>query len=206
MKKLLLLFLVMALPAWAHPDFTGRWQPVGLGAQILMLNGQAPPLLPGVARAAPDHNEETSCTAPGTPRIFFEPGSFLIVQRPYQVLFLFEYQRLFRRVFMHKLGGEIDPSFMGYSLGHWEGDTLVVETSIFNTETTLDRAGTPHSDELALTERLRLTRGGMLEDLMTVTDPKVFPRAWQTRFTFEKQSGMRIGEDACPDRVAGSSR
>ena len=199
-----LLGLVSPARAQTHPDFTGLWRPIGLGRQILTVDGQSPPLLPGVRKAVPDDNEHNSCAAPGTPRIFFEPGSFLIVERPYQALFLFEYQRLFRRVFMRQLPGEIDPTFMGYSLGHWEGDTLVVETGTFNTETTLDRAGTPHSDALQLTERLRLANPTTLIDLMTVEDPKTFVRPWQTRFEFTRQPGMRIEEDACPDRIAAT--
>ena len=82
----------------------------------------------------------------------------------------------YRQIFLdgRALPKDPDPSFMGYSVGRWEGDTLIVETIGFKDRTWLDFAGTPHTEQLRITERIRRTSFGHLEIAQTIDDPGVF--------------------------------
>jgi hypothetical protein len=89
----------------------------------------------------------------------------------------------YRQIFLdgRPLPKDPNPSFKGYSVGHWEGDTLVVESTGFNGRNWLDVMGHPHSEELLLTERFRRTSFGRLEIEQTVTDPKAFAKPFTVR-------------------------
>ena len=89
-----------------------------------------------------------------------------------------------------------DPGYMGDSVGHWEGDTLVVDTIGFNDKTTLDMGGMPHSDAMHVIERIRRIDDNTLEDLITVDDPKTFTKPWTQRMRY-KTSNDVIQEDFC---------
>ncbi len=95
---------------------------------------------------------------------------------------------------------DLDPTFMGASVGRWDGDRLVVETSGFNTRTTLDRSGLPHSDALRLVERFRLIdQGRRLEDRVTITDPKTFSRPWSATVVFDRRPDLEPKEYLCSE-------
>src|SRR5580704_17189741 len=98
-----------------------------------------------------------SCTPPGLPRVYLHPFPMEIVQSPGEVLVLFEYDSLRHPIYVdgRKHDEALGPLWMGDSLGHWEGDTLVVDTVNFNDKTWLDRVGHPPSDALHLVERIR---------------------------------------------------
>jgi hypothetical protein len=93
----------------------------------------------------------------------------------------------------------MDPNWMGVSAGHWDGDTLAVESQGFNDLTTLDAAGLPHSTQLQVAERLRKLDADTLEDIITVTDPKTYTKPWSTRVTYRRQPGLRLKEYVCTD-------
>jgi hypothetical protein len=94
---------------------------------------------------------------------------------------------------------DMDPNWMGLSVGHWDGDTLVIETQGFNDLTTLDTAGLPHSTEMHVSERIRKPDADTLEDIITIADPKTFTRSWSTRVTYRRQPGLRLKEYVCTD-------
>jgi hypothetical protein len=94
---------------------------------------------------------------------------------------------------------DMDPNWMGLSVGHWDGDTLVVETQGFNDLTTLDTAGLPHSTQMHVSERIRKTAADTLEDVITIADPKTFTETWSTRVTYRRQPGLRLKEYVCTD-------
>ena len=122
---------------------------------------------------------EVKCYLPGVPRATYMPYPFQIVQTPSHVLLAYEFASATRTVYM--TGAEEAPfeTWMGHSVGRWEGDTLVVEVTSFNDQTWFDRAGNHHSEELKVTERYTPTGPNSLHYEATIEDPKVFTRPWK---------------------------
>ena len=100
---------------------------------------------------------EGFCLPPGFPRVNGVPFPTKIIQTPALVVMLYETRTTFRQIFLdaHTLAADPQPTWMGYSTGKWDGDTLVVQTVGFNDKTWLDDAGHPHSDAMRVTERIR---------------------------------------------------
>jgi hypothetical protein len=129
---------------------------------------------------------EMKCYMPGVPRATYLPYPFRIVQSagtssPY-LLISYEYASTTRIVRMNTKAEAPIPSWMGWSRGHWEGDTLVVDVTAFREETWFDRAGDYHSDELHVVERYTPVSPFHLMYEATIEDPKVFTRPWKIRF------------------------
>jgi hypothetical protein len=123
------------------------------------------------------------CLPPG-PKIDLSVGK--IVQTPNLLLMLFD-GTLYRQIFLdgRRLQEDPNPDWMGYSAGHWEGDTLVVESNGFNDRTWLDDDGHPHTQALHMTERLRRPDFGHLELVRTLTDPGALAQPWTVPQRFE---------------------
>jgi hypothetical protein len=128
------------------------------------------------------------CLPPGTPRIDFGGGPFKILQTPQVTAILYEtlVGMTFREVFTDgrplPKASESEPTWLGYSVGHWDGDTFVVETTGFKDGGWLDtRKARPHSDALGVTERLRRVDFGHMELTITINDPKAFQRPWTVK-------------------------
>lgn len=142
----------------------------------------------------------THCAPPGTPRVYFHPYPFEFVQTPKEIIMLYEYDHTVRRIFTdgRPIPSDPDPSWMGYSVGHWEGPTtLVVDTVGFNEKTWLDREGHPHSDQLHVTERFRrIDRDHMQIDFI-MTDPKALVKPWTATFYTELRPNWELGEISC---------
>jgi hypothetical protein len=121
-----------------------------------------------------------------------------IVQTPGLILILDE-DLTYRQVFLdgRKLETEPNPSWMGYSVGHWEGDTLVVESFGFNDKTWLDRNGHPHTEALRVTERYRRRDFGHLEIEMTLDDRSVYARRWTVALKAELDPDTELLESVC---------
>jgi hypothetical protein len=96
------------------------------------------------------------------------------------VLILYEAFATFRQIFTdgRSLPPDPNPSWMGYSVGHWEGETLVVDTAGFNDKSWIDTGGRPHSEALHVTERYRRRDFGHLEIQITIDDPKAYTKPW----------------------------
>ena len=142
----------------------------------------------------------TKCYPPGTPRVYFHPYPFEFVQGAKSLLQVFEYDHTIRRIYTdgRQLPEDPDPSWMGYSVGHWDGDTtFVVETVGFNEKTWLDRLGHPHSDQLHVTERFRRVDADHLQVDITMTDPKALAKPWSTTFYYENRPAWELGEISC---------
>jgi len=103
-----------------------------------------------------------------------------IVQTPNLVVVLYEYETIFRQIFLdgRALPQDPNPTWMGYSVGHWEGDTLVVSTAGYNDKTTLDLGGHPHTEALRVTERFHRRDAGHIDLQVTLDDPKAYTRPW----------------------------
>ena len=122
----------------------------------------------------------THCLPPGLPRannVSLFP--IQIVHTPQQVVFLYEYMSLFRVIPLNaKHPDDLLPSYMGNSVGRWEGDTLVVDVIGFNDKTWLAGAGTFHSDALHITERYTRVDKDQINYDVTMEDPKVLTKPW----------------------------
>ena len=131
-------------------------------------------------RATADPVEK--CYLAGIPRTMYLPYPFQILQTPEEVMILSEYVHTVRWIPLRKLdrypGYE---SWMGDPRGHWEGNTLVVETIGFNDQTWFDYAGNFHSDALKTTERFTRTAADTITYEVTIEDPKVFTKPWIMR-------------------------
>ncbi len=142
------------------------------------------------------------CFPPGTPRIYFHPFPMEIIQTPDRVVMIFEYDHLIRQIYTDGRDHRTDlaPSWMGDSTGHWEGDTLVVETINFNDKTWVDRRGIPHSEELRVVEHIRRLDESRLQIDVTIEDPVAFTRSWTGQRLYETVD-WDIEEFVCMDNV-----
>jgi hypothetical protein len=143
------------------------------------------------------------CFPPGTPRVYFHPFPMEIIQMPDRVIMLFEYDHLVRQIFTDGRGHRTDlaPSWMGDSTGHWEGDTLVVESVNFNDKTWIDRRGVPHSEQLRVIERVRRISENRLQIDITIEDSIAFTEPW-TGQRFYETVDWDIEEFICMDNVS----
>ena len=124
---------------------------------------------------------EIKCYLPGVPRATYMPYPFQIFQTPQAILIAYEFANATRTIQM--AGKEESPSdtWMGWSSGRWEGDTLVVDVTSFNDQTWFDRAGNFHSDALHVVERYTPIAPNVIDYEVTIEDAKVFSRPWKMR-------------------------
>jgi hypothetical protein len=141
------------------------------------------------------------CTPPGLPRIYLHPFPMQIVQTPAEVLLLFEYDSIRHQIFTDGRAHDttLGPQWMGDSVGHWEGNTLVADTVNFNDKTWLDRIGHPHSDALHVVERFRRKDHDHLELDITIEDPKAYTKPWTTHIEFGLRPKWSLIEQFCED-------
>jgi hypothetical protein len=139
-----------------------------------------------------ERDPEIKCFLPGVPRANYMPYPFQIFQSAKALLFAYEYAGAARNILFTDPGPAPVDSWMGQSVGHWEGDTLVVEVTGQNDSTWLDRAGDFHSDQLKVVERYTPTGPETLSYEAEITDPEVYTRPWKMRMMLYR----RVGEDA----------
>lgn len=209
-------------PELAHgADLSGVWtntNPQGLGPWTIYSFSEDPPPLtewgrerfeaskpqrgPRGVPVAETDDLVYQCFPPGTPRIYIHPFPMEIIQTPGRVLMLFEYDHLVRQIHTDGRGHRTDlaPSWMGDSTGHWEGETLVVETVNFNDKTWIDRRGVPHSEEMRLLERIMVNGDGNLQIDMRIEDPVALREPWIAQRFYRKTDWM-IQELMCMDNV-----
>ena len=123
-------------------------------------------------------NPLVRCLPAGVPRLNAYTHPYKIVQTPGLIVVLYESLTMFRQIFLdgRSLPKDPEPTWMGYSVGTWEGDTLVVHSSGFNDKSWLDGSGHPHSDAMRLTERFRRLDVGHMDIEITIDDPKSYTR------------------------------
>jgi hypothetical protein len=122
---------------------------------------------------------EVKCYLPGLPRATYMPFPFQIVQSKNRILFSYEYDSAARVVNMGKPEKAPDNFWMGWSNGHWDGETLVVDVTNFNDQTWFDRAGDFHSDALHVTERFTPLSPNAMQYEALIDDPKTFTHPWK---------------------------
>jgi hypothetical protein len=123
-------------------------------------------------------NPSIRCLPTGVTRLNAYTHPYKVVQTPTLIVVLYESMTMFRQIFVdgRALPKDPQPTWMGYSVGRWEGDSLIVDTVGFNDQTWLDGSGHPHSDAMHLTERFRRTNVGRMDIEITVDDPKAYTR------------------------------
>jgi hypothetical protein len=171
------------------PDLSGNWQPnairqnvdlIGAGVEVPMLPAAEATYKERKSRLGKD-DPEARCLPPGVPRMSTTPYPWTIVQTPKLVAILYEGgAHVWRKIFLDDRphDSNVQQTWLGDSTGHWDGDTLVVETIGQNDITWLDAAGVPHSTEMKVVERIRRPDLGHLEIEHTIDDPKTFSRPW----------------------------
>jgi hypothetical protein len=141
------------------------------------------------------------CLPSGIPRIVML-GLFpqQIVQTPKQIVMLYEYMNVFRVIPLNaKHPDDLIPAYMGNSVAHWEGDTLVVDVTGFNDKTWLSGTGTFHSDALHITERFTRVDKDRIDYDVTMEDPMVLTKPWTLHSTLMLREGTRLQEYVCAE-------
>jgi hypothetical protein len=155
--------------------------PPGLG----VVEGDLPYLPDAAARQKENYanrlalDPEVKCFLPGIPRATYMPYPFQIVQSSDTILFAYEYASAVRTVNMKAPKEAPIDSWMGWSNGHWEGETLVIDVTGLNDQTWFDRAGNFHSDALHVVERYTARSPETLSYEATIEDPKVYSKPWK---------------------------
>ncbi|SPF53774.1 conserved exported hypothetical protein [Candidatus Sulfopaludibacter sp. SbA4] len=156
--------------------------PPGLG----VVEGDDIPYLPEAAAKQKENSAnrlaldpEVKCYLPGVPRATYMPYPFQIVQSDKHILISYEYASAVRIVNMEAPKKAPIDSWMGWSNGHWDGETLVIDVTGLNDQTWFDRAGNFHSDALHVTERYTARSPDTLTYEALIEDPKVFSRPWK---------------------------
>jgi hypothetical protein len=122
---------------------------------------------------------EIKCYLPGVPRATYMPYPFQILQSASALTFVYEYAGAVRNIFLNDPGPAPADSWMGQSVGHWEGDALVIHVTDLNDQTWFDRAGNFHTDKLHVVERYTRTSPDVMSYEATLEDPVVFTRPWK---------------------------
>lgn len=146
------------------------------------------------------YTANTSCRPAGVPALMLSGGPFYFIQTPREVALLMEMDHQVRHVYMdvpHSAGAK--PSWYGELVGHYEGDTLVIDTIGQSTRTFVDNFRTPHSEKLHVIERWRMIDNGkQIQVQITVEDPDTFNQPWQVTKLFQRRQGT-LQEDACAE-------
>ena len=215
-RSVLATYLAACGAAVAAPDIFGTYWATDYSPKIQVLGGGEPPLN-GAGKAAYEANQaglkdgsvidkaRRVCVPDGVPRVLATPYPFEIFQVPGdRVTFVYEMNHQVRVILLDRPSPKLDslvgdPRYNGHSVGHWEGDTLVVETIGFAYNTFLDATGLPHGEEMSTVERIRKI-GNELEDVITIHDLEMYSRDWQARFVYEERNDVRLEDYACNDR------
>jgi hypothetical protein len=206
----------MTMAATSARDLSGVWvQKGGQSSSLLTSMQQEPPLTAwgkahfkaakssdpkkqtGGANTSDPH---TYCDPVGMPRMDLTKRPIEIVETGDEVYIFYEQDHSWRQIYTdgRALPDSPDPSYLGYSVGKWEGETLVVETVGLNDKTWLDDAGHPHTDGLQVVERIQRTGADTLQVSLTIGDPKAYSKTWTSvPRTFELKRGYQLTEDYC---------
>lgn len=186
-----------------HPDLSGVWTvaqtfPPLIGVPLEALTAESKTLVHEREENFFRDRPAFRCH-PNGPEVV--RGWRRIIQTPSLIAIAYD-NLTYRLIFMDGRRLEANPhrTWMGYSVGHWEGDTLVVESFGFNDRTWLDASGLPHTEGLRTTERYRRRSFGQAEVELTVTDPGSFEKAWTVTFNLAFQADTEMVEAVCEDK------
>jgi len=185
------------------PDFSGVWERGGgfgrgRGTELSPTPEYA--ALRDELRATEVGGQSANCLPPGMPGIMGQPYPMEFLLTPGKVTIVIEAYTQVRHIFTdgRELPEYPDPNFFGTSIGHWDGDTLVVETVGFSDLVRIG-AGLPHSDRMKITERFRLTDDDTMEIETTITDPEALTAPYTTYATLARHRDWTIAEYICQE-------
>lgn len=208
----------------APPDLSGVWMNDNTLDERLKREGrtrqtaeelrgapaaETPPLTPRYleiyrrmqAEAARLAEGTATCEWPGMPTIMTYPYPFEILNTPGRITFLFEAESQVRRIFLnrdkHLDPDDLDPSYNGDSIGHWQGRTLVIDTIGFNDRRPV--RGLPHSEQMRIIERITPIDGNTIRNEITITDPEAFTRPVVINVQYSRRPDWRIREYSCAE-------
>ena len=208
----------------ALPDWSGVWEPIG--GFILDVTAQQRPENKGnppyEVRDFPPYNPDyearydndiaalrkgaslsdlsAQCLPVGMPRIMAIPYPTEFIIQPKRVIVMFELsgpRMIYTDGRQHSAPDDLDPTFNGESIGHWEGDVLVIDTIGIRSDVIFDVSGAMHSDALHIKERVRRISHDIIQDDMVLEDPKAFTRPWQVRRQLRLHPGWQMSEYVC---------
>jgi hypothetical protein len=176
-----------------QPEYMAKWQSI------------SKTLIAGSS----EYDPIARCLPPGMPAMMSMFYGMEVLQNKDKITFFSELNDALRRVYLdgRKPSQKVldDPTYAGYSTGHWEGDTLLVDTVAIRGDTFIEGI-TPHSDEMKVHERIRLVEPTLLEDRIIVTDPKALTKPWETVKTYRKAKPPggtdELREFACPEGLS----
>jgi hypothetical protein len=191
------------------PDLSGIYQPnmryfrslaADLGLENVPMTDEARKIFKSREDGTLGYTEpDAHCLPQGVPKINSAPVPFKIVQTDKLVVLVYEAFNLWRQVHLdgREFAEDLNPSWLGYSKGHWEGDTLVVETRGLNGKQWLDHGGLPTSDKLTVIEKFRRPNIGRLEIELTITDPTYYTKPWTVTTNARLMLGTELFEFIC---------
>jgi hypothetical protein len=196
------------------PDISGTYWASEYRARIEVLGGGDLPLTAdgkaayeknaaGLKDGSIIDNARRYCVPDGLPRVLATPYPFEIFQAPPgQITIVHELNHQIRVIALDQpMPSEKElttlPFYNGHSVGHFEGDTLVVETAGFNEKTFVDGTGAPHTDAMRTVERIRRISPTQLEDVITIHDPMYYTRDWQARFVYALRNDIWLEDYVC---------
>jgi hypothetical protein len=217
---------VAVLPAWTcradgasdisgtPPDISGTYWATQYNAKIQIVGGGDLPLtaagkaaydknIAGLKDGSIADNARKYCVPDGLPRLLANPYPFEIIQAPRgQITVVYELSHQVRAIAMDQpLPSDKElipyPYYNGHSVGHFEGDALVVETAGFNEKTFIDSTGAPHTDEMHTLERMRRINPTQMEDVVAIHDPQYYAGDWQARFLYNLRNDVRLEDYVC---------
>jgi hypothetical protein len=193
-------------------DLSGVWYIRLYNRQINSTRGRLPPFTKHGKAAwdervkaekdgSPIADASSYCWPHGVPRVMNSPYPIQIIQTAGETVIVHEVAHNVRHIYMDQPHPQtLVPSFMGDSAGHWEGDTLVVDTIGLNDRTWIDEVGVIHGKQLHVIERIRkIEDGHALENLIRIEDPEFFTEPWYARITYAWRPDLRLTEYVCEE-------
>jgi hypothetical protein len=204
------------VPASSDPrDFDGVWWTPGYDRKFRTVDGQLPPFtergrrewqynVKADERGEPVADAPTGCLPHGIPRLLASPYPIQIITTPDQMTWVHEVNRNQRYIYMNEEHPKNPkPTYLGHSVAHWEGNTLVIDTIGLNDKTRIDEEGITHTDQLHVVEHITKTVDAkgvtQLESLITITDPVMFTAPWTTKRVYKARPEVRLMEYVCEE-------
>ena len=196
-----------------HPDLSGFWMPVDPVKHLLNLAADlkpgSVPLQPWAQKLYEDRIAENGkdhpgvrCWPSGIPEKNNIPDGLKLVHTPDVLIFLYESRTIYRQVFTDGRPlppDDVQPTWQGYSIGRWEGDTLVITTVHQNGKTWLDMRGLPATDAIKVTERFTRPSMGRINIDVTIDDPKAYTKPWDVKLSWRLLPDTDLIESICEE-------
>jgi hypothetical protein len=192
------------------PDFGGVWYQdsnrftrdiaADIGADAVPYQPWAKKLADERATGAHSREDpDANCLPQGVPKISWVPAPWKMVQTPGLIVVVYEAFTLWRQIFTdgRRLEDDPSPTWMGYSTGHWDGDTLVVDSRGFNGKLWLDQLGKPTTEKLHVIERFKRTDYGHMTIEATIDDPGAYTKPWTVKTTYHLLPDTELLEFIC---------